>query len=184
MPEVSRAMKVEHTAALAAHNVRKIGRGEGEVMVVLGLRMTWKVKAKDTGYAFSVYEVELAPGQGIPLHTHPYPEFFHVLSGTLDFERIGSDSQREWVRCREGECVHVPINAPHGCVNRSDRPARFLGTSTYYHEAIFNEVGASVGPGDEVGPPTPEAVRRFEEVAARHQGYFIEAVDSERLLDG
>jgi len=177
-------MKVDYSAALAGHNVRKIYRDEGELMVVLGLRMRWKVKAKDTGYAFSVYEIELAPGQGIPLHTHPYPEFFYVLGGFLDFERIGSDGLKEWVRCREGESVHVPINAPHGCSNRSDRPARFLATSTYYHEAIFNEVGVSVRPEDQVTPPTAEAVRRFEAVAAEHQGYFVEAADSGRLLDG
>jgi quercetin dioxygenase-like cupin family protein len=84
-------MKVNYSPTLADHNVRKIYRNEGELMDVLGLRMTWKIKAKDTGYAFSVYEAELAPGQSIPLHTHPYPEFFHVLDGSLDFERIGSD---------------------------------------------------------------------------------------------
>ena len=177
-------MKVDFSAALAGHNVRKVGRDEGELVEVLGLRMNWKVKAKDTGYAFSVYEMELAPGQGIPLHTHPYPEFFYVLDGCLDFERIGSDSQKEWIRCHEGESVHVPINAPHGCANRSDRRAKFLSTSTYYHEAIFNEVGTPVGPEDAVSPPSPEVVRRFEEVAARHQGFSVEAVDSGRLLDG
>jgi hypothetical protein len=62
-------MKVDYSAALSDHNVRKIRRDEGELTQVLGLRMNWKVKAKDTGYAFSVYEMELAPGQGIPLHT-------------------------------------------------------------------------------------------------------------------
>jgi quercetin dioxygenase-like cupin family protein len=177
-------MKVDYSPALADHNVRKIPRDEGELMEVLGLRMNWKIKAKDTGYAFSVFEMELTPGQGIPLHTHPYPEFFYVLDGSLDFERIGSDGLKEWVRCHAGESVHVPINAPHGCTNRSDRPARFLSTSTYYHEAIFNEVGVPVRREDELSPVGPEAVRRFETVAAKHQGFFVEAVDSGRLLDG
>jgi quercetin dioxygenase-like cupin family protein len=177
-------MKVDYSAALADHNVRKIYRDEGELMEVLGLRMRWKIKAKDTGYAFSVYEMELASGQGIPLHTHPYPEFFYVLSGSLDFARMGSDSQKEWIRCREDESVHVPINAPHGCTNRSDRPARFLSTSTYYHEAIFNEVGVLVRLEDEISTLSPEAVQRFETVAAKHQGFNVEAIDSGRLLDG
>jgi quercetin dioxygenase-like cupin family protein len=163
-------MKVDYSAAPADHNVRKNHRDEGELIVVLGLRMRWRVKAKDRGYAFSVYEIELAPGQGIPLHTHPYPGFFYVLGGSLDFEGMGSDGLKEWVRCREGESVHVPTSAPHGCSNRSDRPARFLATSTYYHEAIFNEVGVSVRPEDQVTAPTAEEVRRFEAVAAKHQG--------------
>ena len=97
-------MKVDFSAALAGHNVRKVGRDEGELVEVLGLRMRWKVKAKDTGYAFSVYEMELAPGQGVPLYTHPYPEFFHVLAGTLDVERLGPDgwSAAGTARCRGG----------------------------------------------------------------------------------
>lgn len=177
-------MKVDYSAALMDHNVRKIYRDEGELIEVLGLRMTWKIKAKDTGYAFSVYEMELTPGQGIPMHTHPYPEFFYVLDGSLDFERIGSDSQKEWLRCHAGESVHVPINAPHGCTNRSDQPTRFLSTSTYYHEAIFNEIGVLVRLEDEIRPLTSEAVQRFETVAAKHQGFFVEAIDSGRLLDG
>jgi quercetin dioxygenase-like cupin family protein len=177
-------MKVNYSPTLAEHNVRKIYRDEGYLMDVLGLRMNWKIKAKDTGYAFSVYEAELAPGQSIPLHTHPYPEFFYVLEGSLDFERIGGDSLKEWIRCHEGESVNVPINAPHGCTNRSDRSARFLSTSTYYHEAIFNEVGVLVSLEDEISPLSPEAVQRFETVAAQHQGFFVEAIDSGRLLDG
>jgi hypothetical protein len=42
-------MKVDFSPALAGHNVRKVGRDEGELVEVLGLRMNWKVKAKDTG---------------------------------------------------------------------------------------------------------------------------------------
>ena len=36
-------MKVDFSAALAGHNVRKVGRDEGELVEVLGLRMNWKV---------------------------------------------------------------------------------------------------------------------------------------------
>ncbi len=49
-------MNVDYSAALADHNVRKICRDEGELIEVLGLRMRWKIEAKDTGYAFSIYE--------------------------------------------------------------------------------------------------------------------------------
>jgi hypothetical protein len=45
-------MKIAYSAALADHNVRKIRRDEGELMDVLGVRVKWKVKAKDMGYAF------------------------------------------------------------------------------------------------------------------------------------
>lgn len=54
--------------------------------------------------------------------------------------------------------------------------ARFLSTSTYYHEAIFNEVGVSVSLEDEMSPLSPEAVQRSETVAAQHQGFFVDAI--------
>jgi hypothetical protein len=37
---------------------------------------------------------------------------------------------------------------------------------------------------DEISPLSPEAVQRFETMAAKHQGFFVEAIDSGRLLDG
>ncbi|NJK57931.1 MAG: hypothetical protein HC939_19030 [Pleurocapsa sp. SU_5_0] len=42
---------MNYSPTLTDHNVRKIYRNEGELMDVLGLRMKWKIKAKDTGYA-------------------------------------------------------------------------------------------------------------------------------------
>lgn len=48
----------------------------------------------------------------------------------------------------------------------------------------FNEVGVLVNLEDEISPLSPEAVQRFETVAAQHQGFFVEAIDSERLLGG
>jgi quercetin dioxygenase-like cupin family protein len=176
-------MKIAYSAALADHNVRKIRRDEGELMGVLGVRVKWKVKAKDMGYAFSVYEMELAPGQGVPLHAFPYAKFVYVLDGAVDILRVGSDGQQERIRCHADESAQVPRNAPHGYLNGSDRPARFLATSTYDHEAILTEVGIRVRAGDEICPPGPEEAQRFGAVAAEHQAYWVEAVDSGRLLE-
>lgn len=175
-------MKVDYSAALADHNVRKIGRDEGELMDVLGVRIRWKIKAKETGYAFSVYEMELTPGEGVPLHAFPYAKFVYVLDGVLDVLRMGSDGQQEQIRCRAGESAQVPRNAPHGYINGSDKPARFLATSTYDHEAILNTVGDLVKPGDRLTALTREAAQRFHQVAAEHQGYLVEAGNSGRVL--
>jgi quercetin dioxygenase-like cupin family protein len=65
--------------------LRKIERNEGEKFDVAGARFTWKVKGEDTGYAFSIYEQELDPGEGVPLHCHAYGEVFYVLSGYINF---------------------------------------------------------------------------------------------------
>ena len=52
--------------------LRNVERNEGEKFDVAGARFTWKVKGEDTGYAFSIYEQELDPGEGVPLHCHAY----------------------------------------------------------------------------------------------------------------
>ncbi len=65
--------------------LRKVERNEGEKFDVAGVRFAWKVKGEDTGYAFSIYEQELEPGEGVPLHCHAYGEVFYALSGDIDF---------------------------------------------------------------------------------------------------
>ena len=64
--------------------LKKIDRNEGEVVNPLGLSFTWKIKGADTGYAFAVYEMAMAPSAMIPMHIHPFAEYFYVLEGTID----------------------------------------------------------------------------------------------------
>lgn len=176
-------MKVIYSNALGDHNVRKIGKNEGDLIEVLGVQLNWKIKAVDTGYAFSVFEASFAPGESVPMHMHPYAEFFRVLEGSIDFARIGSDSKMEEIRCNAGECVLIPINAPHGIRNCTKQPARCISVSTYYHEITFNESGNVIQPGTKPTVPTAEAIQQFKNVSAKYQGYFVEADDSGRLIN-
>src|SRR6516164_3641057 len=69
----------------ASNGVRKLGRKEGRTKQVGDVRLTWKATGEDTGYATSFYEMDLPPGKGIPLHTHPYHEvFFETYAPTVD----------------------------------------------------------------------------------------------------
>ena len=61
-----------------------IGSRGGEVVRPFDLALTWKIKAAETGFAFSVYEMTMAPGAEIPIHVHPFAEFFYVLEGQVD----------------------------------------------------------------------------------------------------
>jgi quercetin dioxygenase-like cupin family protein len=175
------AMHVDYST-LADHNVTKLRREDGELMDILGVRVLWKAKAKEMGFAFSVYEMELAPGQGVPLHAFPYAKYVYVLEGTLSVLRMGSDDQQEQVQCQAGESAQVPRNAPHGYLNSSDRPVRFLATSTFDHEAILTTVGVHVKPTDEITQLSAEDAQRFEKVSAEYQGYFVVLPDSGRVL--
>src|SRR5262245_66536415 len=90
----------------AAEGVRKVGPGEGERFGVAGAHITWKVKGEDSGYAFSVCEQSLAPGEGVPLHSHSSPEVFYILQGQPDFFSI-VDGQGDWMHCVAGEGVRL-----------------------------------------------------------------------------
>ena len=71
----------------AIEGVRKLRQGEGERFDVAGAHLTWKVKAQDSAYSFSVCEMSLAPGEGVPVHSHTSAEAFYVLSGAAEFFR-------------------------------------------------------------------------------------------------
>jgi len=47
----------------ATEGARKVAPGEGERFDVAGAHLTWKVKGEDSGYAFSICEQTLAPGE-------------------------------------------------------------------------------------------------------------------------
>ena len=115
--------------------LRKVERNGGETFDVADAQFTWKVKGEHTGYAFSIYERELHPGEEVPLHCHAYGEVFYALSGTIDFLRV-ADAAEEWITCTSGETIIVPTNALHAFYNRTEQPARLLSISTQLHQAF------------------------------------------------
>jgi quercetin dioxygenase-like cupin family protein len=119
--------------------VRKVGPGEGEQFNIAGAHLTWKVKGEDSGYAFSICEQTLAPGEGVPLHCHPSAEVFYILSGAADFFRL-VDGEEDWIRCETGDLMILPPNSLHAFYNKSSEPCSFLGISTQLHQAFFDAV--------------------------------------------
>src|SRR5277367_1057122 len=65
------------------HNVIKNNKTGGSALDVGQMKLLWRALGENTGYTFSIFESTLAPGMGIPLHRHPFPEFFYVLEGNL-----------------------------------------------------------------------------------------------------
>jgi quercetin dioxygenase-like cupin family protein len=64
------------------------------------------------GAPFSAYVVQAQPGQGPPLHTHPYVEVAFTIEGTARIT-VG-DETRE---VQAGGVVVIPANTPHRFVN-------------------------------------------------------------------
>ncbi|MBV8212042.1 MAG: cupin domain-containing protein [Verrucomicrobia bacterium] len=134
------------------NGVKKLGPKEGRTNQVSDVRLTWKATGEDTGYALSLYEMDLPPGKGIPLHSHPYAEIFYVIGGHTDFLRIDEAGQEEWVRCGPGDTLIAPINALHAFHNRTDKPTRFLSSSVYYHQVLFDAYAPTVNIDDPLPP--------------------------------
>lgn len=119
--------------------LQKWGVGEGETVNPLDLSFKWKVKGADTGFAFGIYEMVIQPGQQVPIHIHPYPEFFYVLEGRIDVMGLDPAGTLTYLPVSAGECANAPSNAPHGTGNRSTAPARFLSVSNYEHQKGFDD---------------------------------------------
>lgn len=67
------------------------------------------------GAPISAYIVHAKPGQGPPLHTHPYVEVAFTLEGCATIT-VG-DEQRD---VKAGGIVVIPANTPHRFVNSGD----------------------------------------------------------------
>jgi quercetin dioxygenase-like cupin family protein len=156
----------------AGGGLRKLARDEGERFDVAGARLTWKVKNKDSGHSLSMFEMTLEPGDGVPLHIHPYAEVFYVLAGEVDFLRA-SDGKDEWLPAVLGDTVIVPINGLHAFYNRTAEPARLLSMSNQLHQGFFDAVAEA----DQFAPfanlPFSEAMARVATIAKGYDMHFL-----------
>jgi quercetin dioxygenase-like cupin family protein len=74
--------------------------------------MSFEFVGEKEGAPFSAYIVKAEPGQGPPLHTHPYVEVAFTLEGCATIT-VG-DKTRE---VKSGGIVVIPANTPHRFVN-------------------------------------------------------------------
>ena len=92
---------------------------------------------------------DIAPGDRIPLHTHPQEEAIFVASGRARV-RVGDDEQE----VDAGAVILVPANTPHGTWNDSAAAVRV--------HAVFPATPLGItylqrnpAPGTEGDPPQP-----------------------------
>lgn len=81
--------------------------------------MSYDFVGESHGAPFSAYIVNARPGQGPPLHTHPYVEVAFTLEGSATIT-VGDD-ERE---VKAGGIVVIPANTPHRFVNSGDTQLR------------------------------------------------------------
>src|SRR6478672_7078855 len=81
--------------------------------------MSFEFVGEKEGAPISAYIVNAKPGQGPPLHTHPYVEVIFMLEGRAAVT-VG-DEQREAIA---GDIAVIPANTPHRFVNSGDTVLR------------------------------------------------------------
>jgi quercetin dioxygenase-like cupin family protein len=155
----------------AVEGVRKVRRGEGERFDIADVHLTWKVKAHDSAYSFSVLEATLAPGEGVPVHSHPSAESFYVLSGAVDFFRV-TGGKEDWIRCETGELMILPPNSLHGLYNHGSSDCLLLGISTAVHQTFFDAVADADRTSSFASIPRAEAMGKIAQIATENHMFF------------
>jgi len=118
----------------------------------------------DTGGAYCLLEVGLAPGMNVPRHTHTREdETYHVLSGEL--EVIVGD---EVFVLRAGDTLIAPRDIPHQLRNSGNVENHYLLVFSPSGFEGFLEATAIPAPDDAAAPTEPPAapVRNVHKLAA------------------
>ena len=81
--------------------------------------MSHEFVGETQGAPFSAYIVTAKPGQGPPLHTHPYVEVAFIIEGTATIT-VGEETRE----VNAGGIVVIPAGAPHRFVNSDSSTLR------------------------------------------------------------
>jgi quercetin dioxygenase-like cupin family protein len=81
--------------------------------------MSHEFLGEKQGAPFSAYLVNAKPGQGPPLHTHPYVEVAFTIEGRASIT-VGNETRE----VQSGGIVVIPANTPHRFVNSGNTVLR------------------------------------------------------------
>jgi mannose-6-phosphate isomerase-like protein (cupin superfamily) len=81
--------------------------------------MSHEFLGEKQGAPFSAYIVNAKPGQGPPLHTHPYVEVAFTIEGRASIT-VGNETRE----VQSGGIVVIPANTPHRFVNSGNTVLR------------------------------------------------------------
>jgi len=122
------------------------------------------LSGEDTGGAYCLLDLRVAPGKGVPRHTHTREdEALFVLSGELE-ATVGE----EIFTLRAGETLIAPRNIPHQLRNSGSVANHYLIMFSPSGFEEFLKATSVPAPDNAVAPtePPPVAVRNVFELAA------------------
>ena len=122
------------------------------------------LSGEDTGGAYCLLDMRVAPGKGVPRHTHTLEdEALFVLSGELE-ATVGD----EIFILRPGETLIAPRNIPHQLRNSGNLPNHYLIMFSPAGFEEFLKATSVPAPDNAVAPSEPPtiAVQNVFEVAS------------------
>ena len=137
-----------------------------ETINVLGPTIQFITPPDGGGDAPCVMRGTIPAGVVVPLHSHPDPETFFMLSGRVEALEYSPDGFA-WLPIGPRDLFHVPGGVKHAWRNGGRDPAVMLITSTARLGAFFREVATPNGSW----PPSVDALRDFLATAERY-GYW------------
>lgn len=163
--------RVETKQVIETNSVSLTQAGEGTTVDVLGVKLTRKLSAAETGDQFAVIEALVPAGVGVPMHNHPEFETFYVLSGEVNFFRM-TNGNVETLKATPGTTVSIPCFAYHGFQNTGASVATMLIVCAEGIEKFFDAAGIPI---EEVppGPPSAEDIQRVVRVAESFGHTFV-----------
>ncbi len=72
----------------------------------------------------NMFVIQFEPGGGVTSHDHPFEESYFMLDGEAEVE-LGAET----FPFKVGDFGWAAVNVPHGFINKSDRPVRWLETA-------------------------------------------------------
>lgn len=130
------------TSIPAKEGLRNVAAGAGDSFDLGAIHFRWKARSDDSAGSYTVFELILAPGEGVDLHSHASPETFYILEGEATFYRVMNGKQ-EALACATGTTVLIPPNALHALFNETKGACRLLDISTPQHQRFFDSLLAA-----------------------------------------
>jgi quercetin dioxygenase-like cupin family protein len=124
------------------------------------------LSGEDTGGKYCLLEVSLAPGMGVPRHTHTREdETYYVLAGELEVT-VGE----EVFILRQGDTLIAPRDIPHQLRNSGNAENHYLLMFSPSGFEGFLEATAVKAPANAVAPTKPPAmaIRNVHELATEY----------------
>jgi len=157
-------------ALITMQTIHAIG-GNRQILDVLGVAVEFVTTPAEAGNLYCVIKGTIPSGMTVPLHSHPDPESFYIVSGAEQI-LVPLRDRLEWLDVRAGDFVHIPGGAKHAHRNTSSQPVVELVTTSATLGRFFEEAGRPMEDDVVVSAPSPADVERLQRVAAKY-GHWL-----------